>query len=83
MLFRSEAEFGIKLNRDIDPKLVSFDYILASIESIYPLIEIHNLVFNGVEPHGQNFLLIMLCMPEWFWGQKLNFLKIKKQLTLN
>ena len=51
-----EAEFGIKLNRDIDPKLVSFDYILASIESIYPLIEIHNLVFNGVEPHGAELL---------------------------
>ena len=26
-----EAEFGVKLNRDIDPKLVSFDYILNSI----------------------------------------------------
>jgi 2-keto-4-pentenoate hydratase len=51
-----EAEFGIRLNRDIDPKLVSFDYILASIESIYPLIEIHNLVFNGIEPHGAELL---------------------------
>ena len=51
-----EAEFGVKLNRDIDPKLVSFDYILESIESIYPLIEIHNLVFNGVEPHGAELL---------------------------
>ena len=51
-----EAEFGVKLNRDIDPKLVSFDYILASIDSIYPLIEIHNLVFNGVEPYGAELL---------------------------
>jgi 2-keto-4-pentenoate hydratase len=51
-----EAEFGVKLNRDIDPKLVSFDYILDSIESIYPLIEIHNLVFNGDEPHGAELL---------------------------
>tara|TARA_A100001011_G_C14307775_1_gene844020 strand:+ start:3031 stop:3813 length:783 start_codon:yes stop_codon:yes gene_type:complete len=51
-----EAEFGVKLNRDIDPKLVSFEYILGSIESIYPLIEIHNLVFNGDEPHGAELL---------------------------
>ena len=51
-----EAEFGIKLSRDIDPKLVSFEYIIESIESIYPLIEIHNLIFNGVEPHGAELL---------------------------
>ena len=51
-----EAEFGVKLNRDIDPKLVSFDYILESIESIYPLIEIHNLIFNGDEPYGAELL---------------------------
>jgi 2-keto-4-pentenoate hydratase len=51
-----EAEFGVKLNRDIDPKLVSFDYILNSIDSIYPLIEIHNLVFNGDEPYGAELL---------------------------
>jgi 2-keto-4-pentenoate hydratase len=51
-----EAEFGVKLNRDIDPKLASFNYILDSIESIYPLIEIHNLVFNGDEPCGAELL---------------------------
>ena len=51
-----EAEFGVKLNRDIDPKLVSFEYILESIDSIYPLIEIHNLVFNGEEPYGAELL---------------------------
>ena len=51
-----EAEFGIKLNRDIDPHLVSYEYILESIELIYPLIEIHNLVFNGQEPYGAELL---------------------------
>ena len=40
-----EAEFGVILNRDIKPELVSFDYILDSIKGIYPLIEIHNLIF--------------------------------------
>ena len=51
-----EAEFGIILNRDINPELVSFDYILESVQSIYPLIEIHNLVFNSNEPHGAELL---------------------------
>ena len=51
-----EAEFGVKLNRDIDLQLVSFDYILDSIDLIYPLIEIHNLVFHGDEPYGAELL---------------------------
>ena len=51
-----EAEFGIILNRDIKPELASFDYILESIEGIYPLIEIHNLVFYGDEPYGSELL---------------------------
>jgi 2-keto-4-pentenoate hydratase len=51
-----EAEFGVVLNRDIKTELSSFDYILDSIEGIYPLIEIHNLVFHGDEPHGAELL---------------------------
>ena len=51
-----EAEFGITLNRNIDPKLITPEYILKSIESIYPLIEIHNLVFHGEAPHGSELL---------------------------
>ncbi|MDA7703690.1 hypothetical protein N8784_03905 [Candidatus Pelagibacter sp.] len=51
-----EAEFGVILNRDIKPELASFDYILQSIEGIYPLIEIHNLVFHGDEPYGAELL---------------------------
>lgn len=51
-----EAEFGIILNRDIKPKFVTFDYILESIEAIFPLIEIHNLVFYGDSPHGAELL---------------------------
>ena len=51
-----EAEFGVILNRDIKPELSSFDYILESIEGIYPLIEIHNLVFHGNEPYGAELL---------------------------
>ena len=51
-----EAEFGVILNRDIKPELSSFDYMLQSIEGIYPLIEIHNLVFYGNEPYGAELL---------------------------
>ena len=51
-----EAEFGVILNRDIKPELASYDYILQSIEGIYPLIEIHNLVFHGNEPYGAELL---------------------------
>jgi len=51
-----EAEFGVILNRDINPELASFDYILQSIKEIYPLIEIHNLIFHGDEPYGTELL---------------------------
>ena len=51
-----EAEFGVILNRDIKSELASFKYILQSIEGIYPLIEIHNLVFYGNEPYGAELL---------------------------
>ena len=51
-----EAEFGIILNRDLQPENISFEYILDSIDSIYPLIEIHNLVFHGDAPHGAELL---------------------------
>ena len=51
-----EAEFGVILNRDLKPELFSFSYMLDSIEGIYPLIEIHNLVFHGDEPYGAELL---------------------------
>ena len=47
-----EAEFGIKLKRDLEPKKISFDYLLDSIETIHPIIEIHNLKFYGKKPYG-------------------------------
>ena len=51
-----EAEFGIILNRDINPNSASFKYILESIETIHPIIEIHNLVYNGDRPYGAELL---------------------------
>jgi len=51
-----EAEFGIVLNRDLTPESVNLDYILDSIETIHPIIEIHNLVFYGKPPFGAELL---------------------------
>ena len=47
-----EAEFGIILNRDLEPNQINLEYLLDSIETIHPIIEIHNKVFYGKEPHG-------------------------------
>ena len=47
-----EAEFGIKLKRTLKPENISLEYILDSIETIHPIIEIHNLIFYGKKPHG-------------------------------
>ena len=88
-----EAEFGVILNRDIKPDLASFDYILQSIEGIYPLIEIHNLVFYGNEPHGAELLTnnaihagVILGsetkLPQIKLKQILNLFMIKKWLIL-
>ena len=51
-----EAEFGIILNCDLQSENISFEHIIDSIDSIYPLIEIHNLVFHGDAPHGAELL---------------------------
>ena len=51
-----EAEFGIILNRDLKLENISFEYLLDSIDSVYPLIEIHNLIFHGDAPHGAELL---------------------------
>ena len=75
-----EAEFGIILNRNIKPEHVSFEYILESIDSIYPLIEIHNLVFHGDAPHGAELLANNAIHAGIVLGPK-NKLPKKKQLT--
>jgi len=51
-----EAEFGIILNRDLKSENITIEYILNSIDFIYPLLEIHNLVFHGDVPHGAELL---------------------------
>ena len=70
-----EAEFGVILNRDIKAELSSFDYILESIEGIYPLIEIHNLVFHGEEPYGAELLANNAIHAGVVLGPETNMLK--------
>ena len=79
-----EAEFGIILNRDIKIELASIKYILESIEGIYPLIEIHNLVFYGDGPHGAELLANNAIHAGVVLGQetKLPLDKIKTDLKL-
>ena len=73
-----EAEFGIILNRDIKIELASIKYILESIEGIYPLIEIHNLVFNGEEPYGAELLANNALHAGVILGPKNEFSKDQK-----
>ena len=75
-----EAEFGIILNRDLKSENISFEYILDSIESIYPLIEIHNLVFHGDSPHGAELLANNAIHAGVILGPK-NNLPINDQVT--
>ena len=75
-----EAEFGIILNRDLQPENISFDYIIDSIDSIYPLIEIHNLVFHGDPPHGAELLANNAIHAGIVLGPK-NKLPINNQVT--
>ena len=51
-----EAEFGIILSRDLNKNNFSFEYLQNSIETVHPIIEIHNLVFHGKPPHGPELL---------------------------
>jgi 2-keto-4-pentenoate hydratase len=77
-----EAEFGIILNRDLKPELSSFDYILDSIEGIYPLIEIHNLVFHGSEPYGAELLANNAIHAGVILGSETKFTKNKTETDL-
>ncbi|MEM7268343.1 MAG: fumarylacetoacetate hydrolase family protein [Pseudomonadota bacterium] len=50
-----EAEFAITLSRDVIAG-VGQEELLASIEAIYPVIEIHNLVLRSEDPRGAELL---------------------------
>jgi len=51
-----EAEFAITLGRAVDPERVSPDDVLAAVETVFPVIELHNLVLRGDPPHGHELI---------------------------
>jgi 2-keto-4-pentenoate hydratase len=77
-----EAEFGVILSRDIKPEIASYNYILDSIESICPLIEIHNLIFRGNEPYGAELLANNAIHAGIVLGSKTKFPKNKTETDL-
>jgi 2-keto-4-pentenoate hydratase len=51
-----EGEFAVTLSRNIDPDNVSSATIHESIEQVFPVIELHNLVFHGAAPRGHELI---------------------------
>ncbi len=50
-----EAEFGIVLKNDLRP-MATVDDIATSVEAVYPLLELHNLVLRSDRPHGHELI---------------------------
>ncbi|MBM09983.1 MAG: hypothetical protein CMF69_10500 [Magnetovibrio sp.] len=51
-----EAEFAVLLKRAVDPQNASTETIVEAVENIYPVIEIHNLVWRGGPPYGAELI---------------------------
>jgi 2-keto-4-pentenoate hydratase len=51
-----EGEFAVTLSRDIDAGDRSLETIAASVERIFPVIELHNVVFRGGDPQGPELI---------------------------
>ena len=51
-----EGEFAVILSRDIAPDNASQTTIVDSVESIFPVIELHNLMFHGADPKGHELI---------------------------
>lgn len=51
-----EGEFAVTLRRSIAPGDVSLTSIVDSVELVFPVIELHNLVFHGVDPKGPELI---------------------------
>ena len=51
-----EGEFAITLGRNINAGDASPEKILESVERVLPVIELHNLVFRGVDPKGPELI---------------------------
>ena len=50
-----EAEFGVILSRDIAPG-ASLDEVAGSVETLYPVLELHDLTMRGEAPRGHELI---------------------------
>ncbi|MFK7967076.1 MAG: 2-keto-4-pentenoate hydratase [Burkholderiaceae bacterium] len=50
-----EAEFGIVLARDLTPGMSS-QAIAEAVQSVFPVLELHNQVMRSERPHGQELI---------------------------
>ncbi len=51
-----EGEFAVTLGRDINPDSVTIDTFSKSIDRIFPVIELHNLMMRGEPPRGHELI---------------------------
>ena len=50
-----EAEFGVTLARPVTPNMTPKE-VAASVDALYPLLELHDLVLRGDAPHGHELV---------------------------
>jgi len=51
-----EAELAVTLSREIDPASISGESIAEAIETIFPVLELHNLTMRGEAPVGHELI---------------------------
>jgi len=50
-----EAEFGVTFRTDIDAN-ASTESITASVDALYPVLEMHNMMLRGEQPYGHELI---------------------------
>ena len=51
-----EGEFAVTLKQDLAPGVVSTETIADAVDTILPVIELHNLTFRGADPKGHELI---------------------------
>ena len=50
-----EAEFGVRFKSDLQPGM-TLEEITVSVDTVFPLLELHNLVMHSEPPHGHELI---------------------------
>ncbi len=51
-----EAEFAITINRDIEPSDAGAQTVANAVDTVFPVLELHNLIMRGDSPHGHELI---------------------------